>query len=236
MIGAVTDGPDHSIPGDTPRTTITLASPLAYQYKRDTVHIYGNVVKASHGESTTEPLGSGNAATPQQSFELKRPPMTFTSAPTISGVNSSETVRVDGVRYDRVNSLLDAGPSDRVYQLEVDETGRADGALRRRRAWRASAERTAERTGCVSRRPRIGRERASGADQPIDDPSARRQRGHQSAACDRRRRTTIPPSAFARARRWRHSRCRRSPVSCRWRTTPPSHGDSPGSVTPTRRN
>ena len=103
MIGAVTDGPDHSIPGDTPRTTITLASPLAYQYKRDTVHIYGNVVKASHGESTTEPLGSGNAATPQQSFELKRPPMTFTSAPTISGVNSSETVRVDGVRYDRVD-------------------------------------------------------------------------------------------------------------------------------------
>ena len=125
MISAVQHGPDKSIPGDTPHTTISLATSLAYQYKRETVHIYGNVVKASHGESTTEVLGSGNAGIRQQTFVLKRPPITFTSAPTLSGVKSSEAARVDGARYERFNSLLDAEPSTRAYELEVDETGRA---------------------------------------------------------------------------------------------------------------
>lgn len=125
MIGAVDEGPDDDVPGDVPHTRITLTSPLARRYKRDTVHIYGNVVEASHGESTAEPLGSGAAAAPGQSFVLKRAPLAFTTAPTSSGATSTETVRVDSVRYERVDSLLDAGPTARAYQLDVDATGLA---------------------------------------------------------------------------------------------------------------
>ncbi len=70
-------------------TFITLAEPLAYNYKRDTVKIYGNVVKATHGETRKEMLGSGDAAKAFQTFTLKQPPLTYVSAPTVSGVEST---------------------------------------------------------------------------------------------------------------------------------------------------
>ena len=43
-----------------------IDKPFAYCYRRDTVTIYGNVVKATHGETRNEVLGSGDGAKPLQ--------------------------------------------------------------------------------------------------------------------------------------------------------------------------
>ena len=52
----------QDLPGDKTHTFLQLAKPLAYCYKRDTVTIYGNVVKATHGETRNEMLGSGDGS------------------------------------------------------------------------------------------------------------------------------------------------------------------------------
>jgi hypothetical protein len=43
-----------ALPGDKTYTFITLQNKLAYHYKRDTVVIFGNVIKVSHGERATK--------------------------------------------------------------------------------------------------------------------------------------------------------------------------------------
>jgi predicted phage baseplate assembly protein len=125
MIGLVKQIPAQEAPGDTLHTWIAFVKPLAYSYKRSTAVVYGNVIKASHGEVVNEALGSGDAARDGQRFSFKRGPLTFTTAATPSGVESSEVVRVNGLKYERVESLLDAGESARAYTLEVDAAGLA---------------------------------------------------------------------------------------------------------------
>jgi hypothetical protein len=125
MIGDVDQKADPSAPADTLHTVITLVTPLAYTYKRATTTVYGNVVRASHGETVSEVLGSGDASRNAQRFAVKRGPMTFTTAATPTGADSSEVVRVNGLRYERVDSLLDAGPASRAYALDLDATGLA---------------------------------------------------------------------------------------------------------------
>ena len=70
------------LPNEKPHTTLVLANALAYSYKRDTVTIYGNVVKATHGETRTEVLGTGDGSKSFQQFPLKQPPLTYLAAPT----------------------------------------------------------------------------------------------------------------------------------------------------------
>jgi hypothetical protein len=52
----------ESLPDENLHTYIQLAEKLAYCFKRETVTIYGNVVKATHGETRLEVLGSGDGA------------------------------------------------------------------------------------------------------------------------------------------------------------------------------
>jgi hypothetical protein len=116
-------GKDVPLPGERTHTTITLANSLAYRYKRDTLTIYGNVAHATHGETRFEVLGGGNAAKAFQSFTLKQPPLTWISAPTPSGVDSTLTVRVNDVRWHLADSLAGLGPADRSYILRTDDGG-----------------------------------------------------------------------------------------------------------------
>jgi predicted phage baseplate assembly protein len=85
------------------------------------VTIYGNVAKATHGETRRETLGSGDGRQPFQSFTLKQPPLTFVSAPTLSGVDSSLTVRVNDIEWHEADSLVDAGQADRVFVTRTDD-------------------------------------------------------------------------------------------------------------------
>ena len=59
MIAAVRHGFDPTLPGDKIHTTLILATPPAYRYKRETLIIYGNVVNATHGETRDRNPGFG---------------------------------------------------------------------------------------------------------------------------------------------------------------------------------
>lgn len=112
---------DAPLAGDRIHTFITLAKPLAYKYKRDTVTIYGNVIRATHGEARHEVLGSGDATKVFQQFTLKQPPLTYLSAPTVSGVESTLEVRVNDVKWHEVDGLVALGPSDRKFIARTDD-------------------------------------------------------------------------------------------------------------------
>ena len=99
-------------------------SGLAYCYKRDTVTINANVVKATHGETRVETLGSGNAAEPFQSFELKQIPLTHVSAPTASGTQSTLEVLVNGVAWRETPSLAGENERARKFVASTDDEGR----------------------------------------------------------------------------------------------------------------
>lgn len=107
--------------GEKPHTVITLSTCLAYSYKRDTVTIYGNVVRATHGETRREALGGGDAAKTVQTFTLKQSPLTFVSAPTISGVESTLKVRVNDVQWHEAEMLAALGPKDRKFITRIDD-------------------------------------------------------------------------------------------------------------------
>ncbi len=132
MIAGIKQGvsrikPDGSteidLPGDRIHTTLTLAQPLAYCYKRDTLRIYGNVAHATHGETRSEVLGSGDASKPHQSFTLKQPPLTWVSAPTPSGIASTLQARVNDVLWHEAGCPAGLGPADRIYFLRIDDGG-----------------------------------------------------------------------------------------------------------------
>lgn len=104
-------------------TSITLAAPLAYCYRRDTLRIYGNVARASHGQSRRELLGSGDATLANQGFLLKHAPVAQSPAVSPSGAASSVRVFVNDIAWTRVDTLIDQPAEARVYTESV----RADG-------------------------------------------------------------------------------------------------------------
>ncbi|MFL6284926.1 MAG: putative baseplate assembly protein [Pyrinomonadaceae bacterium] len=123
MLAGVEQSFDPKLPGDKTHTTLLFSTELAYCYKRDTVRIYGNVVRATHGETRTEVLGSGDASKAMQSFTLKQSPLTYVSAPTASGVESTLKVRVNDVLWRETDTLAGLTPLDREYVTKADEAG-----------------------------------------------------------------------------------------------------------------
>lgn len=124
MLTGVEQKFDPSLPGDKTHTFLRLAKPLAYCYKRDTVTIYGNVVKATHGETRNEVLGGGDAAKALQQFILKQPPLTYVSASTVSGAESTLVVRVNDLKWHEAESLAALGPNDRSFITRTDDDGK----------------------------------------------------------------------------------------------------------------
>ena len=112
-------------PSDTPHTSLVLTTTLAHAYVRANTTIFGNVVEATHGESVSETLGSGDASLTFQHFNLRRGPLTFVSAPTNSGTVAEIDVRVNGLKFEETEFLADAGPNDRLFQLSVASDGSA---------------------------------------------------------------------------------------------------------------
>jgi Baseplate J-like protein len=117
------DSCETRLAGDRTHTTLTLAKPLAYCYKLDTIKIYGNVAHATHGETRFEVMGSGDAAKPHQSFTLKQPPLTYVSAPTPSGIESTLQARVNDVLWHEADCPAGLGPADRRYFVRIGDGG-----------------------------------------------------------------------------------------------------------------
>ncbi|MBX9403060.1 putative baseplate assembly protein [Lysobacter sp. BMK333-48F3] len=123
MVAGLEHGSDYSLPGDRPHTTLRLATPMAYTYYREGLLIRANVVRASHGESRKEVLGSSDARRPLQRFALRQPPLTWRPAPTAAGAASTLKVLVGGVEWREVDSLSSLGPDARAYVSATGDDG-----------------------------------------------------------------------------------------------------------------
>jgi hypothetical protein len=105
-------------------TILTLANKLAYKYDPSTVTIYGNVVKATHGQTTGEILGNGDASQPLQQFTLHQSPLTYLSAATPSGAESTLVVRVNEIEWHEADNLAFLGPNDRKFITQANDDDR----------------------------------------------------------------------------------------------------------------
>jgi len=112
------------VPGGKLHTFIRPAQPPAYIYKRDTVTIYGNIVRATHGETRNEVLGSGDGSRKLQSFPLRQPPLTYLAAATPSGAQSTLEVRVNDVLWRESGNLFVLNPNDRRYITRTGDDGK----------------------------------------------------------------------------------------------------------------
>lgn len=120
LLASVTHEVAPDLPDESLHTHIKLAEKLAYCFKRDTVTIYGNVVKATHGETRLEVLGSGDGAKPLQTFDLKQKPLTFVSATNPAGVESTLKVFVNNVEWHETDSLVGLEAYDRRFISRTD--------------------------------------------------------------------------------------------------------------------
>jgi predicted phage baseplate assembly protein len=118
------DGEMVDLHGDRIHTTLQLARKLGYSYKRDTVKIYGNVVKATHGETRQEVLGSGDGSQVMQAFVLKQSPLTYLAAATPAGAQSTLETRVNDIRWHETDNLIWLGANDRGYITHTDNEDR----------------------------------------------------------------------------------------------------------------
>jgi hypothetical protein len=108
-------------PPDKVHTTLILANKLAYTYEPDSVTIYGNVVKATHGETRNEVLGSGDGSKALQQFPLRQSPLTYLSAPTPAGAQSTLQVRVNDILWHEADNLTALKPTDRDFITQTDD-------------------------------------------------------------------------------------------------------------------
>ncbi len=124
MLAGVEEDFDPALPGDRTHTRLLLANDLTYTYRRDTVTVYANVAKATHGETRQEVLGSGDAGKARQRFDLKQSPLTYTAAPTPAGAESTLKVYVNDVRWHEAESQVALSPGDRKYITQTDNEGK----------------------------------------------------------------------------------------------------------------
>ena len=103
------------ISSPTLHTVLNLAVPLAYEYDRSSITLYGNVADATHGQSTGEVLGNGDATQDFASFPLHQSPLTYVSAPTPSGISTTLTTRVNELEWHEIDNLFEAAPRQRCY-------------------------------------------------------------------------------------------------------------------------
>jgi hypothetical protein len=98
-----------------PHTRIQLQSNLQGCYNRAATTVNANVALATHGQSVSEIMGSGAAATPNQTFTLRQSPVTFVPAPTPTGSQSTLQVRANGVLWSPVASLYNQPAAAQVF-------------------------------------------------------------------------------------------------------------------------
>jgi hypothetical protein len=121
MLAGVEQTPIPPPPGERTHSTLLLANVLSYRYRLDTVTIYGNVANATHGETHLEVLGSGDAGKEMQEMLLRQSPLTYLSAATPAGAESTLAVRVNDVLWHEVETLAGLGPKDRRFITTTDD-------------------------------------------------------------------------------------------------------------------
>ena len=121
MLASVTQDVYMDSTDEKLHTFIKLAEKLQYCFKRDTITIYGNVAKATHGETRQEVLGSGDGSKALQSFELKQFPLTYVSASNPTGVDSTLKLIVNDMEWHEADSLAGLQATDRNFITKTDD-------------------------------------------------------------------------------------------------------------------
>ena len=114
---------DYDGDGVSDHLRITFSPALTGNFDARTARLYGNVVKATHGETVAnEVLGNGDASAAFQSFKLKKAPVTFVpqaSAP--NGAASTLQVRVNGILWKERPTLFGSKRDDEVFKTTIDD-------------------------------------------------------------------------------------------------------------------
>ncbi len=104
-------------------TVLKFQKGLQHGYLRSSVVINANVTLATHGATVSEILGSGDASQTRQSFALKRPPLTYVSAPTPSGIASTLEVRVNDQLWQEAPTFYGLGVKNEEYVVRLADDG-----------------------------------------------------------------------------------------------------------------
>jgi hypothetical protein len=104
-------------------TTVSLASPLTGIYDATTVTVNANAVESTHGETVQEIMGNGDATNKALQFGLKQAPLTYVTAATGNGTQSTLQVWVNNLQWHEVSNLLADGPADRVFVTRPNQQG-----------------------------------------------------------------------------------------------------------------
>jgi hypothetical protein len=100
-------------------TTLSLHTALSGIYDAPTVTVNANAVESTHGETVQELLGNGDGTNNALNFTLKQSPLTYVTAATGNGTQSTLQVWVNGLQWHEVANLLSAGPADRIFTSRV---------------------------------------------------------------------------------------------------------------------
>ncbi len=104
-------------------TRLKFIKAIEHTYKRDTVTLNANVALATHGETTSEAIGSGTGTLGFQRFPLRQPPLTHIASSNPSGADPTLEIRVDDLLWEAVPSLYRRGPDERVYVIHTTDEG-----------------------------------------------------------------------------------------------------------------
>jgi hypothetical protein len=105
------------------RTRLILKQPLAHSYERTSTAINGNVARATHGDTKNEVMGSGDGASVFQKFALKQKPLTFVSAATPSGAETTLEVRINDILWHERPNFYQLPPNERAYVTRIADDG-----------------------------------------------------------------------------------------------------------------
>jgi len=91
------------------------------------VEAYSNIIEASRGETVNgEILGSGDATLANQTFKLKKKPLTYFLSSTTSnsqGVANTLSIYVDNILWQEVENFYQKTENDTVYIVRQDDDG-----------------------------------------------------------------------------------------------------------------
>jgi hypothetical protein len=108
---------------DGDASTLFFTTRLRNDYRRDSVRIYANVARATHGETVQQILGSGAAYHAHQRFTLRHAPLTYTGAGSETGAEAALEVRVNDILWHETSTLFAARANDTSYVVHIDEDG-----------------------------------------------------------------------------------------------------------------
>lgn len=116
---------DYDSDKNTDHHRIAFTPALTRNLDTGTAKLFGNVAKATHGETVAEELlGSGDASEGFQSFPLRKTPVTFVpQAEALHGGANTLQVRVGGIQWREVDTLYGRGSTERVFTTHIDNDG-----------------------------------------------------------------------------------------------------------------